>query len=95
MMSAPQTRRIGLAVTASALVGIGMLTACSAKEKPAETTAPSSPSATAPASPNEKSVPGALTPGPQSGSGPQTALRPTITARPAPTALPGNVITGG
>lgn len=91
MMSVPQARRMALAASASALIGLGVLTACGTKEKPAETPAPSSPSATAPASPSEKSVPGAITPGTDSGS----SFRPSVTARPAPTALPGNVITGG
>ena len=90
-MSAPRVRRIGLAAAASALVGIGMLTACSTKEKSGETPPASSPSATAPASPSEKSAPGAITPGPHAGS----SYSPTDKARPAPTALPGNVITGG
>lgn len=91
MMSVPLARRIALAAGASALVGLGMLTACGTKEKPTETPVPSSPSATAPVSPSEKSVPGALTPGPQG----KNSFSPTVTARPAPTALPGNVITGG
>jgi hypothetical protein len=95
MMSVPLVRRMALTAGASAVIGMGMLTACSTKEKPAETPAPSSPSATAPASPTEKSAPGAITPGPHSGSGPQNSFAPTVTARPAPTALPGNVITGG
>ena len=95
MMSAPLTRRIALTAGASALVGIGMLTACGTKEKPMETPAPATPTATAPASPSEKSVVGAITPGPQSGSGPKNSFTPTVTARPAPNALPGNVITGG
>ncbi len=95
MMSAPLARRMALATGASALVGMGMLTACGTKEKPAENPAPSSPSATAPASPSEKSVSGGVAPGPQSGSGPENSFSPSVTARPAPTALPGNVVTGG
>jgi hypothetical protein len=53
-----------------------MLTGCATKEKPAETPAPSRSSSL---SPTEKSVPGALTPGPQPGSGQQTSA---ATARP-------------
>lgn len=93
MIRVPLVCRIVLASGTSALIGIGVLTGCGAKEKPAETPAPSSPSTTAPASPTEKSVPGAITPGPQSGSGPQHSITPT--PRPAPTALPGNAVTGG
>lgn len=97
MMSAPLARRMALAAGASALVGLGMLTACGTKEKPAENPAPSSPSATAPVSPSEKSAPGAINRGPNGGSSPdyEGSFAPTVTARPAPTALPGNVVTGG
>ena len=91
-MMSPLVRRIALTVGASSLVGIGMLTACDSKEKPAETPAPASPSSSAPVSPSEKSVPGAFNPGKPS---PQNSFAPSITARPAPTALPGNVNTGG
>lgn len=84
MMSVPQARRMALAASASALIGLGVLTACGTKEKPAETPAPSSPSATAPVTPSEKAVPGALTPGVEHGG----SFRPSVTARPAPTALP-------
>ena len=94
MTSADLARRIALAAAASTLIGIGLLTACSATEKPAEVPASSNSSATASVSPTPKSVPGAITPGPQSGSGPQNSFSPTAKARPAPTALPGNVITG-
>ncbi len=93
MTPVPLACRKVLAAGTSALIGVAVLTGCAAKEKPAETPAPTSPSATAPASPTEKSVPGAITPGPQSGSGPQHSITPT--PRPAPTALPGNAITGG
>ena len=89
MLSPRLTRQFALAAGAAALVGMGALTACTTKEKPAETTAPS-PSSSAPASPNapaptEKN----LTPGGNN------SFSPTVKARPAPTALPGNVITGG
>ena len=89
MLSTRLTRQIALAAGAAALVGMGTLTACSTKEKPAETTKPS-PSSSAPASPNAP-VPTekAVSPG-----GPNS-FSPTVKARPAPTALPGNVITGG
>ncbi len=95
MVSAPLARRMALAVGASAVVGMGMLTACGTEEKPAENPAPSSPSATAPVSPSVKS-PGANR-GPNAGSSKdyEGSFAPTVTARPAPTALPGNVITGG
>ena len=83
MMSTPLARRIALTTGAMALVGSGMLTGCATKEK-AETPAPSSSSSL---SPSEKSVPGAITPGPQPGAGPQKS---GANARPAPTALPGN-----
>ena len=89
-------RRVAMVMGASALVGMGIVTACSPREKPSEPPSSSSnPSATAPASPTEKSVPGVVAPGAHSGSGPQNSFSPTVTARPAPTALPGNVITGG
>ena len=84
MMYTPLARRLALVTGASALVGIGMLTGCATKEKPAETPAPSRSSSL---SPTEKSVPGAITPGPQPGAGPQ---KTAANARPAPTALPGN-----
>lgn len=86
MWSKRLTRQIALAAGAAALVTMGSLTACSSKEKPAETKSPS-PSSSAPANapqPTEKNV----TRGGNSFS-------PTVKARPAPTALPGNVITGG
>ena len=89
MMSAPLHRRIALTAATSALIGMGVLTGCGTKEKPAETPVSSSPSTTATASPNEKSVPGAVTPGPQPGSAPKQSITP------APTALPGSAITGG
>lgn len=94
MTSADLARRIALTTAASALIGMGLLTGCGTTEKPAETPVPSNSSARASVSPTQKSVPGAITPGPQSGSGPQNSFSPTAKARPAPTALPGNVITG-
>lgn len=90
MLSTRLTRQFALATGALAIVGMGALSACSStKEKPAETTAPST-NSSAPASPNapaptEKN----LTPGGNN------SFSPTVKARPAPTALPGNVITGG
>ena len=96
MTSAGLAGRMALATGAAALVGMGMLTACSTKEKPAgNSPASSSPSATARVSPIEKSVPGALTPGPNAGAGGQNSFSPTAKAGQAPTALPGNVNTGG
>lgn len=86
MLSDRVTRRIALVAGATALIGMGALTACSSdtKDKPAETKAPSSPQSSAPApEPTEK----------KAGSG-GNSFSPTVTARPAPTALPGNVITG-
>jgi hypothetical protein len=59
-MSSTLTRQLALAAGAIAIAGMGALTACSTgtKEKPAETTAPSSaPSSNAP-SPTEKAVGG-------------------------------------
>ena len=87
MLSDRVTRRIALAAGAAALVGMGVLTACSSetKEKPAETKAPSSSQSSSPApEPTEKKV----------SPGGNNSFSPTVTARPAPTALPGNVITG-
>jgi len=85
-MGSTLTRQLALAAGAAAIVGMGALTACSSetKEKPAESSAPSSPSAKAP-QPTEKKV----------GSGSNNSFSPTVKAPPAPTALPGNVITGG
>jgi hypothetical protein len=85
-MGSTLTRQLALAAGAAAIVGMGPLTACSSatKEKPAETTAPSSASSNAP-QPTEKKV----------GSGGNNSFSPTVKAPPAPTALPGNVITGG
>jgi hypothetical protein len=81
-VSSTLTRQIALAAGAVAIVGMGALTACSTatKDKPAETSAPSS---NAP-SPTEKAV-----------GGGGNSFSPTVKARPAPTALPGNVVTGG
>lgn len=95
MTSSDLTRRIAMTATATALIGMGLLTACGTTEKPVETPAPPNSSATVSVSPTEKSVQGAITPGPRSGSGPANSYSPTAKARPAPTALPGNVITGG
>lgn len=79
MWSSSMTRRVAVVAGAAAIVGMGALTACSTKEKPAEHQAPSS-APQAPAPTEKKSV-GSFT--------------PTVKAPPAPTALPGNVITGG
>lgn len=87
MLSDRVTRRIALVAGATALVGMGALTACGSdtKDKPAETKSPSSSQSSAPApEPTEKKV----------GPGGNNSFSPTVTARPAPTALPGNVITG-
>lgn len=91
MWSARVTRQIALAAGATAIVGMGALTACSTdtKEKPTETKSPTESSApqtpgNAP-QPTEKKV----------GPGGNNSFSPTVTARPAPTALPGNVVTGG
>lgn len=89
MMSATLHRRIALTAATSAVIGMGLLTGCATTEKPAETPVPSSSSTTAPVSPTEKSVPGAVTPGPQPGSGPKHSIDP------GPTALPGSAVTGG
>lgn len=88
-MSAPLHRRIALTAATSALIGMGLLTGCGSKEKPAETPVPSSSSATAPPSPTDKSVPGALTPGQKPGSAPKQSIDQE------PTALPGDANTGG
>lgn len=74
-------RRMALAAGAAALVGMGMLTACSDKdkEKPAETPPVST---TASLSPTEK----VITAGPHAGE----SAPPGAKARPAPTALPGH-----
>lgn len=98
MKSVPVARRIALAVGAAALAGMGLVTACSPGEKPAENPAPSSspasPSQTV--SPTEKAVgPGVNAPGGHAGSPAQNSFAPSVKARPAPTALPGNVISGG
>lgn len=95
MTSADLARRIALTAAASALMGMGLLTACGTAEKPAQTPTPPNSSANVSVSPTQKYVPGAITPGPKSGSGPANSYSPTAKARPAPTALPGNVITGG
>ena len=78
-MSVQVARRMALAAGAAALVGMGVLTACSDKEKPAETPPPST---TASPSPTEK----VITAGPHAGS----SAAPGAKARPAPTALPGH-----
>lgn len=88
-MRSSLTRKFALAAGAVAIVGMGALSACSTetKDKPAETTAPSSPasqSSNAP-SPTEKAI----------SPGGNNSFSPTVKARPAPTALPGNVVTGG
>lgn len=84
-------RTIALMLGAAALVGMGALAACGAKEKPADTAPPaSSPAGSAQVSATEKSIkPGT------NGTAPSNSFSPTVKARPAPTALPGNVITGG
>jgi len=74
------TRAVVLAAGVSAVVGMGALTSCATKDKPAETKAPTGASSPASPSPTEKVNVG--------------SFAPTVTARPAPTALPGNVITG-
>ncbi len=85
MLSARFTRQIALAAGAAAILGMGALTACSpAKEKPAETTAPTASSSAPAPAPTEKN----LTPGGAN------SFSPTVKAPAAPTALPGNVITG-
>ena len=87
-MSSTLTRKLALAAGGLAIVGMGALSACStaSKDKPAETTAPSSSGASSPnaPSPTEKAV-----------GGGSNSFSPTVKARPAPTALPGNVVTGG
>lgn len=93
MMSSPTARRMALAASAVAMVGMGTLSACATKEKPAEVTPSPTPSATAPAIPTEKAQ--VLTPGPNAGSAPGNSYAPTVKAPPPRTALPGNVITGG
>jgi hypothetical protein len=96
MMSAPLMRRLALGAGATALIGMGMLTACGTKEKPVDNSPPSSDqTATATVSPTEKGMPGVITPGANGGPGGPNSYSPTAKARPAPTALPGNVITGG
>ena len=59
MLSASVVRKVALVAGAAAIVGSGALTACSEKEKPAETT----PSTSAPAvSPTEKNNVGSFAP---------------------------------
>ena len=98
MKSTDVSARIGLLLCGVAIIGMtAMIAGCSKdKDKPAETTSPSSsapapsspaPSSQAPASPTEKAP--TLPPG-----GPNK-FTPSVLAPPAPTALPGNVITGG
>jgi hypothetical protein len=86
-MQSKLTRHFALAAGATAILGMGALSACSSdtKEKPAETKAPTQSSAPAKPSPTEKAV----------GPGGNNSFTPTVKARPAPTALPGNVVTGG
>lgn len=91
MWSARLTRQIALAAGATAIVGMGALTACSSdtKDKPSETKSPTESSApqtsgNAP-QPTEKKV----------GPGGNNSFSPTVKATKAPNALPGNVITGG
>lgn len=91
MVTSPTARRLALAAGAAALVGMGTLSACGTKDKPAEVTPSPSPSATAPVTPTDK----VLTPGPHAGSAPENSFAPTVKAPPPRTALPGNVITGG
>lgn len=88
-MSAPLHRRIALTAATSAVIGMGVLTGCGSKEKPAETPVSPSPSTTAPVSESAKTVPGALTPGVQPGPGTNESITPE------PTALPGGAIPGG
>lgn len=78
MFSAGVVRQVALIAGAAAILGSGALTACSSKEKPAETKPSSSSSASV--APSEKANVG--------------SFAPSVTARPAPTALPGNVKTG-
>lgn len=82
-MSVQVVRRMALAAGAAALLGMGMLTACAGKEKPAESSPP--PSSTAPSLSATDKV---ITAGPHAGA----SAPPGAKARPAPTALPG---TGG
>lgn len=79
MRSKSVVRQVALIAGAAAIVGSGALSACSSKEKTADTKSPSSSSASSVA-PSEKVNVG--------------SFAPTVTARPAPTALPGNVVTG-
>ena len=51
MMPTRLARQLVLAAGATALLGMGMLTACGTKEKPAENAPSSNPTATAPVSP--------------------------------------------
>ena len=85
MMPTRLVRQLALAAGATALLSMGMVTACATKEKPAGNM-PSSQSTETP-SPTEKSVSGALTPGQRTSS--------TVMGRPAPTVSPGPIITGG
>ncbi len=75
MLSTRVARQIALVVGAAALVGSGAMTACSSKEKPAETKPSSSTSAPS-LSPTEKANVG--------------SFAPSVTAPAAPTAVPGN-----
>lgn len=87
MMAGRVARKGALLLGATALVGMGAMTACSAKDdKPAPSM---STSATASLSPSNKAVPGAITPDPNAGGAGSNA------GRPAPTAVPGNGLQKG
>ncbi|MFN8073622.1 MAG: hypothetical protein U0R66_17695 [Mycobacterium sp.] len=90
MRSAATVRRVAGAAGAAALVGMGLLSACGAKETPTEVPASSSPEPATP-SPTEK----VLTPGPHAGTNPQSPLDPNVKAPPAQTVLPEKTNAGG
>ena len=97
-MSVQVARRMALAAGAAALVGMGVLTACSDKEKPAETPPPST---TASLSPTEKVITAGRTPGRPPRRGPKPdrlrrRCRPRRLTRPAVVArIRRRVVAGG
>lgn len=94
MYAASVVRRLALGAAVAAALSMGLLTACGAKEEPADSPMPSSSQvAPNPPSTTEKGVPHALTPGPNAGSGPKKSMpgKPG----PAPVVVPGDAATGG
>ncbi len=109
MRSAATVRRVAGAAGAAALVGMGLLSACGAKETPTEVPASSSPTQPPAASSSPQPAPASsspepatpsptekvLTPGPHAGTNPQSPLDPNVKAPPAQTVLPEKTNAGG